>query len=523
MFISTRMARVECRPERPPRRQERHVANSTASKLPYPAAWLRRKSVRALRRTHAAQQREEGGLKRVLGFWSLVAIGVGCTIGAGIFVLPGVIAATKAGPGILLSFVLAAVACAIAALCYAELAVIIPASGSAYSYTYATLGELAGWLIGWNLLLEYGLANSAVAAGWGGYLSQLLHSVGIELPPRLMYATGQTVPGTGEMAILNLPAVIAIAMPTVLMLLGIRESARFNNGMVMAKILVLLMFVAFCAHTVNLDNLQPFLPFGWQGVVSGAGVLFFLFVGFDAVSTVAEECVDPQRDLPRAILFGLTLIALLYVSVTFVLLGNVPLPELAHISEPLAEGLERGGHPLAAWILSAVAVIGILSIILVGAIGQTRILFVMSRDGLMPSFMGKVHSRTGTPAASTVVLGVVTAIMAGTVPLDALADLVSIGTLAAFSAVSLAVVALRAQEPALERKFRAPGSPWLPIIGIAINIWLMSALSQAVWIRFAVWIVVGLAIYFAWGQRSAGMVFDATIEAEPPEPPPLTR
>ena len=495
--------------------------DNTASPVALPPAWIRRKSVRALRRAHARHQREEGGLRRVLGFWSLVAIGIGCTIGAGIFVLPGVIAATKAGPGILLSFLLAGVACAIAALCYAELAVIIPASGSAYSYTYATLGELAAWLIGWNLLLEYGLSNSAVAAGWGGYLSQLLDSVDLQLPARLMYATGQTVPGTEDIAFLNLPAVLAIAIPTVLMLFGIRESARFNNGMVSAKILVLLMFAALCAPSVHMENLHPFLPFGWQGVVSGAGVLFFLFVGFDAVSTVAEECVDPQRDLPRAILFGLGLIAILYVGVTFVLLGNVPLPELAHLGEPLAIGLERSGHPTAAWVLSAVAVVGILSIILVGAIGQTRILFVMARDGLMPSFMGRVHARSGTPAASTVLLGVVTALMAGTVPLDALADLVSIGTLAAFSAVSLAVVALRAQEPALERKFRAPGSPWLPILGIAINIWLMSALSEAVWIRFFVWIVVGLVIYFAWGQRSAGMVFDATMEAEPPEPPPL--
>lgn len=487
------------------------------------AAWIRRKSLRALRTSHAAAVSEGGGLRRVLGFWSLVAIGIGCTIGAGIFVLPGVVAATHAGPAILLSFLLAAVACAIAALCYAELAVIIPASGSAYSYTYATLGELAAWLVGWNLLLEYGLANSAVAAGWGGYLSQLLSSVGIELPARLMYATGQTVPGTGQISILNLPAVVAIGIPTMLMLLGIRESARFNNGLVLAKICVLLVFVALCLPAVDTAYLSPFLPFGWQGVVSGAGVLFFLFVGFDAVSTVAEECVDPQRDLPRAILFGLGIIALLYVSVTFVLLGNVPMPELGTIQEPLAVGLQRAGHPIAAWVLSMVAVVGILSIILVGAIGQTRILYVMARDGLMPSFMGRLHARSGAPVASTLLLGAVTALMAGTVPLDALADLVSIGTLAAFSAVSLAVIALRVQEPDLERKFHAPGSPWLPLIGVAINLWLMSALSEAVWIRFAVWIVVGLAIYFIWGQRSAGAVFDARTEAEPPEPPPLSQ
>lgn len=483
--------------------------------------WMRRKSVRALRRSHAEHTQAHGGLKRVLGLWSLVAIGIGCTIGAGIFVMPGVVAATHAGPGILLSFLLAAVACAIAALCYAELAVIIPAAGSAYSYTYATLGELAAWLIGWNLLLEYGLANSAVAAGWGGYLGQILGSVGIELRPELMYATGQAIPGGGT-GWINLPAVIAITLPTFLLLLGIRESARFNNALVAAKILVLLLFVALCVPAVKMGHFTPFLPFGWQGVISGAGVLFFLFVGFDAVSTVAEECVDPQRDLPRAIMIGLALIALLYVGVTFVLLGVIPPAELGTVQEPLAHGLDMSGHPVAAWVLSAVAVVGILGIVLVGSIGQTRILYVMARDGLMPRFMGRVDSRTGTPTASTLLLGVVTAILAGTIPLDALADLVSIGTLAAFSAVSLAVIALRVQEPALERKFRAPGSPWLPIIGIGINLWLMSALSEAVWIRFAVWIVLGLVIYFLWGMRSAGTVFDATREAEPEEPPPLS-
>ena len=484
--------------------------------------WMRRKSVRALRRSHAEHSKQHGGLKRVLGLWSLVAIGIGCTIGAGIFVMPGIVAATHAGPGILLSFMLAGVACAIAALCYAELAVIIPASGSAYSYTYATLGELAAWLIGWNLLLEYGLANSAVAAGWGGYLSQILSSFGLALPPHLMYATGQPIPG-GGIGWINLPAVIAIVLPTLLLMVGIRESARFNNGLVAAKILVLILFVALCLPAVNMGHFKPFLPFGWQGVISGAGVLFFLFVGFDAVSTVAEECVDPQRDLPRAILIGLALIALLYVSVTFVLLGIVPPKELGTIQEPLAHGLDMTGHPVAAWVLSAVAVVGILGIVLVGSIGQTRILFVMSRDGLMPRFMGAIHARTGTPVGSTLLLGAVTAILAGTIPLDALADLVSIGTLAAFSAVSLAVIALRVQEPALERKFRAPGSPWLPIIGIAINLWLMSALSQAVWIRFGVWIVLGLVIYFVWGMRSASDVFDATREADPEEPPPLTK
>lgn len=483
---------------------------STPPPAPLPT-WLRRKPLTTTRDVAG----HGGGLQRVLGFWSLVAIGIGCTIGAGIFVMPGIVAATHAGPAILLSFVLAAVACGIAAMCYAELAVLMPSAGSAYTYTYVTLGELAAWLIGWNLLLEYGLSNSAVAAGWGGYVQTLLAQVHVHIPPALMVATGHPIPNAvyqaagvvppavAEVGWLNLPAAIAVGLPTVLLLLGIRESARFNNAMVVAKVAVLLVFVALCLPAVQQAHFTPFAPFGAQGVISGAAVLFFLFIGFDAVSTVAEECEDPQRDLPRAIVVGLALVAALYVSVTAVLLGTLPLAALKELQEPLAKALEVAGHPLAAGVLSVVAVVGILSIILVAAIGQTRILFVMARDGLMPAFMGRVNPRSGSPAASVVLLGVVTAALAATVPLDALADLVSIGTLAAFSAVSAAVIVLRKRAPELPRGFRAPLVPALPLAGIGINLWLMSSLPGPVWIRFAVWMALGLALYFLWGQRSA--------------------
>jgi APA family basic amino acid/polyamine antiporter len=474
-------------------------------------AWSRRKPLAAVREPAAGGE----GLQRVLGFWSLVAIGIGCTIGAGIFVMPGVVAATHAGPGILLSFLLAAVACGIAALCYAELAVLLPTAGSAYSYSYVALGELVAWLIGWNLLLEYGLSNSAVAAGWGGYVQALLAQAHVHIPPSLMVATGQPIPeavyraagavppAVAETGWLNLPAAIAVGVPTVLLLLGIRESARFNNAMVVAKVLVLGMFVALCLPAFKGAHFEPFLPFGVQGVISGAAVLFFLFIGFDAVSTVAEECEHPQRDLPRAIVVGLGLVAALYVAVTAVLLGALPLQQLKDMQEPLAHALQAAGQPLAAGILSVVAVVGILSIILVASIGQTRILFVMSRDGLMPAFMGRVSPRTGSPVASVLLLGAVTAGMAATVPLDALADLVSIGTLAAFSAVSAAVVVLRRREPDLVRTFRTPLVPWLPLAGIAINLWLMASLPAPVWVRFAIWMAIGVTLYFAWGQRSA--------------------
>lgn len=487
------------------------------------AVWGRRKSLADRRNTHSPPgEVSEGGLQRVLGFWSLVAIGIGCTIGAGIFVMPGVVAATHAGPGILFSFVLAAIACGIAAFCYAELAVLIPASGSAYSYTYVVLGELAAWLVGWNLLLEYGLSNSAVAAGWGGYVQTLLKGVGLPLSPRWMTATGQWVPDTAyqsigmlppavpEVGIINLPAAIAVAIPTILLMWGIRESARFNNAMVLAKITVLLMFVALCAPAFNVSHFSPFLPFGSSGVITGAAVLFFLFIGFDAVSTVAEECREPQRDLPRAIMAGLGLVALLYISVTAVLLGVVPLKGLETLQEPLARGLELTGHPVAAVILSVVAVFGILSIILVASIGQTRILYVMARDGLMPRAFGSVSPGRGVPVFATVALGVVTALLAATVPLDALADLVSIGTLAAFSAVTLAVWVLRVRQPDLPRTYRVPFVPFLPLAGLAINIWLMVSLPSAVWLRFGVWVLLGIVIYFAWGVHSASRVMAQT-------------
>jgi APA family basic amino acid/polyamine antiporter len=490
------------------------VPRSTPSAPP----WLRRQSVHALRAAHAAQG---GGLKRVLGFGSLVAIGIGCTIGAGIFVWPGFVAATHSGPAVMISFVIAAVACGIAALCYAELAVLIPASGSAYSYTYATLGEFAAWMIGWMLLLEYGLSNSAVAAGWGNYLAPLLKGVGIALPPQLMYATGEALPNGAGYGVFNVPAAIAVAIPTILLLFGIRESARFNNAMVAAKIAVLVMFVAFCAPAVDAARFTPFMPFGWPGVMTGAAFLFFLFIGFDAVSTVAEECVDPQRDLPRAIVAGLAIVTALYVSVAAVLVGVVPLADLKELKEPLAYALTLAGHPIASHVLAVVAVVGILAIILIAAIGQTRILYVMARDGLMPKFMGRVSEKTGTPVASTILLGLITGCIAATVPLGVLAELVSIGTLAAFSAVSIAVVVLRRREPDLVRTFKTPMSPALPIVGVCANLYLMTTLPHEVWSRFAIWLAIGVAIYFGWGMRSAGKVFDPTQEAAPPGEPPL--
>lgn len=473
--------------------------------------FFRKKSVHAIRAAHEAHVRGEGdqgpALKRALGFWSLTALGIGCTIGSGIFVMPAEIG-SQTGPAMVISFVIAAIASALAALSYVELACLIPASGSAYSYSYVALGEGVAWLIGWALLLEYGLANSAVAAGWGDYLNQILTSFGFPIPPVLLYSPGQPIPGTHAVGFFNLPAAISIALVTIVLVMGIKESARTNNVLVALKCTVLLVFLGFCAPHFDPKLMTPFMPNGWHSVEAGAASLFFLFIGFDAVSTVAEEAKDAQRDMPRGILAALGIVTALYVAVGLVLTGLYSVAGLKGLKEPLAKGLELTGHPMAAWVLSLVAVVGILSVLLVGSVGQTRILYIMSRDGLMPRFMARVSPRTGTPVESTLILGLVTAIIGGMIPLGDLADLVSAGTLAAFCAVSLGVIVMRHREPDLPRLYRCPWVPVLPAAGILINLYLMTTLSNKVLVVFGLWMLAGAAIYFLWGQRSASEVFE---------------
>lgn len=481
---------------------------------------FRKKSLAGIRRQH--DHANESGLKKALGFWSLTALGIGCTIGTGIFVMPGIVAGTHAGPAVVLSFLLAALASGLAAVCYCELANLIPAAGSTYSYAYVVFGELIAWLIGWDLMLEYGLANSATAVGWAGYLNNILVSFGLHLPTPMLYATGQPIPGTDLHGWFNFPAVLAIAIVTGILVAGIRESAAVNNGIVAAKIGVLLVFVALCFPGFRVEHMTPFMPFGWHGVVSGAATLFFVFVGFDAVSTVAEEAIDPQKNIPRALMAALAIVAVVYVAVGLVLTGLMPLHDLKTIQEPLAHGLSLMQHPRMAWLLSAVAVAGILSVLITGSIGQSRILYVMSRDGLMPRFMAKVNAKTGTPVETTLILGAVTAAIAAVVPLDALADLVSAGTLAAFCIVSAGVIIMRSRAPEVPRTFRVPWVPVLPIAGILVNLGLMATLSTFTKLAFVIWLAVGLVVYFAWGRASASKVFDPNVEAEPTEEPMLT-
>jgi APA family basic amino acid/polyamine antiporter len=474
--------------------------------------------VEAIRADHEAHVRGEHAhgpaLKRELGLWSLVALGIGCTIGSGIFVMPAEIG-SQTGPAMVISFILAAIACGLAALSYCELANLIPASGSAYSYAYVALGEVVAWMVGWSLLLEYGLANSAVASGWGGYLNQILGGFGIHIPQQLLFAPGVPIPDTHLVGIFNAPAAFAIVLITVLLVSGIKESARVNNLLVTAKVLVLALFIALCVGSFEPSRMTPFVPFGWKAVAASAGQLFFLFVGFDAVSTVAEEAIDAQRDMPRGIVIALGIVTVLYVAVGLNLTGIYPLDKLKGLQEPLAAGLNLTGHPAAAYVLSLVAVIGILGVLIVGSIGQTRILYVMSRDGLMPKFMSKVHPATGTPVASTVVLGVVTALLAGCVPLDALWDMVSFGTLLAFCAVSAGVITMRHKAPHLPRLFTCPGVPFVPILSIVVNVALMCTLAPKSWLTFLGWMAAGLVVYFLWARKSATAVFTVTQE-EPP-------
>ncbi|HEY9720930.1 MAG TPA: amino acid permease, partial [Oscillatoriaceae cyanobacterium] len=398
---------------------------------------------------------------------------------------------------------------------YAELGTLIPAAGSTYSYAYCTLGEIVAWLVGWDLMLEYGLANSAVAAGWGAYLNQILGGFHVQLPAVLLNAPGTPIPGTHEVAWFNAPAAFSILFVTALLVAGIKESARLNTALVAAKCGVLLMFLAVCAPHFDTAKLHPFMPFGWTGVMAGAGSLFFVFVGFDAVTTVAEETIEPQKNVPRGVLAALGIVTLLYVGVGLVLTGVMPLSAMRDDAHPLASALVLVHQPQAAFLLSFVAVVGILSVLLVGTIGQTRILYVMARDGLLPRLFSNVHARTGAPIEATVILGVITAILAAAVPLDALADLVSLGTLIAFCVVSIGVIILRRSQPELPRTFRCPWVPVLPIASVAANLYLMASLSWRIWVCYAFWMALGLAIYFAWSRRSASRVFTPNLEAEP--------
>jgi APA family basic amino acid/polyamine antiporter len=450
---------------------------------------LKRKSVEAL--TNA-----ENGLKRTLTAKDLTILGVGAIIGAGIFVLTGIAAAKYAGPAIVLSFVFAGIACALAALCYSELAAMIPVSGSAYSYAYATMGELMAWIIGWDLILEYALASSTVAIGWAGYLNSFLNSIDVHLPSYLTTAY-LADPAQG---FINLPAVIIVLLLTGLLVVGIRQSAIFNFVMVLIKLAVIVVFIIAGAGHIQTENWSNFTPFGFGGVLTGAGVIFFAYIGFDAVSTAAQEAINPKRDVPIGIIASLIVCTVLYILVAGVLTGVISYTEL-NVPAPIAVAVDHIGMSWLSPIIKLAAIAGLTSVMLVLLMGQSRIFYAMANDRLLPPLFAQIHPKFQTPHLSTIVVGFAVALLAGFMPIEKLGELVSIGTLFAFVLVCGGVLVLRSSHPELPRHFKCPAVPVVPVAGILVCLGLMAGLPLDTWIRLLVWLLIGFAIYFGYGIK----------------------
>ena len=436
----------------------------------------------------------EGGLKRALGALELTALGIGAIIGAGIFVLTGVAAARLAGPGVTLSFVVSGFACAMAALCYAEFAAMIPVAGSAYSYSYATMGELVGWIIGWDLILEYAVGAAAVAVGWSGYLRVVLVGIGINLPAELTHAPG-SVPG----AIVNLPALAIVVIISAVLVVGISESARLNSIIVAIKLSAVAVVILVGTFYVRPANWSPFAPFGWPGIMKGAAVIFFAYIGFDAVSTAAEEVVEPQRNLPLGIIASLLVCTVLYILVAGIVTGMTPYKTI-DINAPLASAFVNHGLNFVSAIISLGAVAGLTSVLLVLLLGQSRVFFAISRDGLLPPAFSRVHPRFRTPYIPTIVTGIAVGITAAFLPIQEIAELTNIGTLFAFVLVCIGVWILRHADPGRKRPFMTPLVPLVPILGVVFCGYLMASLPGVTWMRFFAWLVFGLGIYFSYGR-----------------------
>jgi len=455
---------------------------------------FRKKSISALL---AQAEKKNESLKKELGAFDLTMLGIGAIIGTGIFVLTGVVAAEHAGPALILSFLLSGLTCVFAALCYAEFASIVPVSGSAYTYSYATFGELIAWILGWDLILEYGLSSSAVASGWSGYFQGLLNGFDITLPTALTNAYNPAV-GT----YVDLPAVCIIFLMTFLLTRGAKKSARFNTIMVAIKLLVITLFIGIGIFYVKPENWTPFMPFGFSGVTTGAATVFFAYIGFDAVSTAAEEVKNPQRNMPIGIIASLTICTILYIVVSLILTGIVPYNQL-NVKNPVAFALQYIQQDWAAGFISLGAITGITTVLLVMLYGQTRLFYAISRDGLLPKVLSTIHPKTKTPVLNSWITATMVALFAGFIPLDELAELTNIGTLFAFIVVSIGIIILRKKHPQLSRTFQVPFVPWVPILAVVFCGYLALQLPTITWIGFVIWLLIGLVVYFSYGYTNS--------------------
>ena len=483
------------------------------------------------------EMKGENRLRRVLGPVGLTSLGVGCIIGTGIFVLTGVTAHDKTGPALVLSFILAGLACIFTALCYAEFASMVPVAGSAYTYAYATLGELFAWIIGWDLILEYAVASATVAHGWSHYFQDFIGIFHFSIPHALSRAPFDFDPVSGTLAAtgtaFDLPAIVITAIITAILVKGIRESATFNSAMVITKVIIVLMVIVVGAFYVDPANWRPFAPYGYTGValfghtvlgqsgaggaplgmIAGAAMIFFAYIGFDSVSTHAEEARNPQRDVPIAIIASLVICTVLYILVAGVLTGMVPYDKI-NIDAPVSNAFKQVGLTWAQFVVSLGALTGITSVLLVLMLSQPRILLAMARDGLVPpSVFGAVHEKFRTPWKSTILTGAFVAVLGALIPLRVLAELVNIGTLLAFVIVCAAVLIMRRTYPEAKRPFRAPLVPLVPILGIVLCVLLMFSLPVENWWRLLIWLLIGMVIYFSYGRRHSVMAKHLAAEA----------